>query len=116
MEERSGADDKFIKHPQNQISSELQANNNSSKSSLLIVTEFRCTFFDTFDTAIEIVGSRLNINSSFELQDKDNIRKDVGNEFSINRRSIFSTSQFIPVIFSLFISGSLYLESIYNNK
>ena len=84
---------------------------NCSKSSLFIVTDFISTQFDTFDTAIEIVGSRLPMNFSFELQDKYKLGKDERSEFSINKLRIFSTSQFIPFIQSSFRLGSLYLES-----
>ena len=101
MEDRSGTDEKFIKHLINQISKELQANNNCSKSSLFIVTDSSFTKYITFDIiAVEIAGSRFPMNFSFELQPKWNESKDVGNEFSINKLTIFSTSQFIPFIMS----------------
>ena len=95
----------------NSIVLERQANSNCSKSSLLKVTEFRNTSLDTFDTAIEIDGSKFQMDSSVELQDKYNNFKDFGNEFSINKLTIFSTSLFIPYILIPFKSGSLYLES-----
>ena len=110
MEDRSGADGKFITQLMNKISSELQANNNCSKSTLFIVTEHRSTSSDTFETAIDIDGSRFQINSSVELQDKSNSNKDVWNEFSINRLTIFSLFQFISIIVRSSRSDSLYLE------
>ena len=70
MEDRSGAHGKFITQSENKIYLELQANNNCSKSSLLIVTERIVTHHFSFDTAIEIDGSRFQINSTVELQDK----------------------------------------------
>ena len=111
MEERSGADGKFITQSVKLIVLELQAKSNSSKSSLFIVTDLISTHRDTFETAIEIDGSRFLINSSSELQDKDKYCKDVGSEFSINKPIIFSTFQFISSILSLFRSRSLCLES-----
>ena len=110
MDDRSGADGRFITQWKNWINQELQANNNCSKSYLFIVTASRYTCCDAFDTAIEINGSRLHINSSFELQDKVNCSKEVGNEFSINKLRILSTFQFILSMVSSFKSGSLYLE------
>ena len=109
MKERSGTDDKFIKQSRNTICIELQANNNCSKSSLFIVTECKCTWHETFDTAIDI-GSKFQMNSSFELQYNHNWYKDAGNEFSINKLRIFSTSLFIPLIVKTFNLGSLYFE------
>ena len=109
MDDRSGADGRFITQWKNPIYSELQDNINCSKSSLFIVTEQIVTNSDTFETAIEIDGSRFQINSSFELQIKYNLFKDVGNDFSINKLIVFSTFRFIPNILSIFKSGSLYL-------
>ena len=67
------------------------------------------TTFDTFEIAIEIDGSRFQINSSFELQNICNSSIDVGNEFSINKLIIFSTFRFILSMLSFFKSDSLYL-------
>ena len=69
MGDRSGTDGKFITHERNEISPDLQANSNCSKSSLFIVTEYRSICHTTLDTAIEIDGSRFQINSFSELQD-----------------------------------------------